>query len=157
MPSSLAPGKKAIRTLLATSDGLRESDGVSVRSADLTPDEMTPIAKGGLVLLGNATVSETREGLNTYAETVTVPCWAVAVVAGSGEDAVDAARDKADELFGYARATLTAHPDANGAIPGPARVVVAAGGMTETPVDWSGAARRADRAFTLSWTSHITI
>lgn len=155
MASSVAAGKKGVRDFLRVSEGLRTSDSVTVRSADLAPEEMGPAIAGGLVLLGSVTVSHTQAGLQGRAETVTVSCWAIDAAPGQGEDAIDTARDRADQLLTLVEAALAADPSAAGTIPPPGRVEVTSGGLEESPVSWDGAAaRRADRSFSLSWTSH---
>jgi hypothetical protein len=155
VPSTIAAGKKGIRDYLRTTPGLTPNDGVTVRSADITPDEMTPVVEGGLIILGSVSTSQAQAGLQGRAETPTVSCWAIVGHPGGDEDAIDAVRDRAEELLALIEQALTADPSAAGTILPPGRVIVTAGGLEETPVSWDGAAaRRAQRAFTLSWTSH---
>lgn len=154
MASSVAAAKKGLRQFLSTSDGLGTAAEVTVRSASILPEEMTPANKGGLILFGDVTVTVADAGLRGRAESPTMTCWAIAVRPGSDEDAIDAARDRADELLSLVEAALTADPSAAGTVPAPGRVTVTSGGLQESPVDWGGGARRADRSFSLSWTSH---
>jgi hypothetical protein len=150
---SVAAGKAGIRDFLKVTPGLRAADGVKVASADVPPEEMTT----AMVLLGSVTIVYEQAGLQGRAETPTVSCWVISVQPGNGEDAVDLARDAAEALFSLVEAALAADPSAAGAVPPPGRAVITAGGLTESPVSWDGsAARRADRAFSLTWTSHTT-
>jgi len=148
---TVAAGKAGIRDFLKTSPGLTATDGVKVASADPLPEEMAT----AMLLLGGVTIAYGQAGLQGRAETPTVSCWAISVKPGNGEDAVDAARDAAEALFTLAETALAADPSAAGSVPPPGRVVITAGGLEESPVSWDGAAaRRADRAFSLTWTSH---
>jgi hypothetical protein len=151
---TIAAGKAGIRQFLQATEGLRDTDGVTVRSTgNPLPAEMTT----AMILLGSATIAYEQAGLAGRAETPTVSCWAVAVKPGSGEDALDAARDAAEALYSLASDALASDPTAASSVPPPGRITVVAGGLEESPVDWDGAAAyRVDRAFSISWTSHIT-
>jgi hypothetical protein len=145
--------KRGIRQFLVTTPGLGTADGVTVRSAAVTPEEFT----GDMVILGDTTAPQVQAGLASRAKTPTVTCWVVVTRPGSGEAAIDAAGDRAEVLMALVEAALDADRTAAGSVLPPGQVVVTSSGLEESPVDWdSAAARRATIPFQLSWTSHIT-
>jgi hypothetical protein len=155
MPSTIAAGKKGIRDYLQTTPGLTPADDVTVRSADITPEEMTPVVEGGLIILGSVTTTQTQAGLQGRAENPSVSGWVIVGRPGGDETAIDAVRDRAEELLTLIERAFVADPSAAGTIRPPGQVTVTGGALEETPVLWDGSAgRRAQRAFTLSWTSH---
>jgi hypothetical protein len=82
-------------------------------------------------------------------------CWATAFKPGSGEDVLDAARAAAEDLFALVSNALEADRSAGGSVVAPGRIVVVGGGLEESPDNWQGTAGwRAERSFSLSWTSH---
>lgn len=150
--TSVPAGKKGIRNFLVATTGLRPQDGVTVRSATITPEEFT----ADLIVLGDATAPQALAGLEKRSETVTLNCWVVITRPGTGETAVDDARDRAAVVIGLVQAALEADRSAAGAVPAPAQITVATSGLAESPVSWDGTgARRAEQAFSLSWTAHI--
>src|SRR5829696_4197809 len=94
MPSRVPAAKAGLRTYLASWPGLRELDGITVRSAagkDLVDDT---------VELGSATATQTVEGLAARAEAVTMTCWCQATRTGTDETTVGVARTRAYVLLG---------------------------------------------------------
>lgn len=150
MPSSVPDAKDGIRAYLAGWAGLREADGVLVRSApgiDL-PDDT--------VELGETTTSEAFEGLASKAEEARMTCWCQATRPGTDEAAISAARARAYVLLAQLRAALKADPTANRTVPPPARTTVGDSTLIEAPADTDGSGtRRAQVRFSITWTSHI--
>jgi hypothetical protein len=151
MGSTVAEAKKGIRQFLQTTEGLRAAGAVTVRTREPLPAEFT----AALIVLGGATATQAPAGLRRRAETVTLTCWIHVTTAGSGEDAIDTARDRAFEILGLIEAALRADPQAAGSVPDPGRIDVTSSTLEDIPVDWNGsAAERAQLQFQLSWTSH---
>jgi hypothetical protein len=151
MPSTIPAVKKGLRDFLVAQTGLRPVDGVTIRSATITPEQFS----ADLVILGDATATQAQAGLASRAETPTLNCWAIVTRPGDTEDVIDTARTAAAALATTVEAALKADPLAGGTVPRPGRVVFASTGLSESPVSWDGAAaRRAEVAFSLTWTSH---
>jgi adenosylcobinamide amidohydrolase len=151
MPSTIPAVKQGLRSYLTAQTGLRPTDGVTVRSATILPEQFTT----DLVILGDATASQAQAGLASRAETPTLNCWVIVTRPGDTEATIDTARTAAAALATLIEAALKADPLAGGTVPRPGRVVFASTGLSESPVSWDGtAARRAEAAFTLTWTSH---
>ena len=155
MASSVAAAKAGLRDYWQTTAGLRPADGVTVRSAPVAPDEL---AAEQLTLGDVAAPASDRVDLSgRKAETPTCTCWVQVTRPGSGEDAVDACRDRAYALRDLAAAALAADPTAAGTIGPPGFATVDSSDLSEEPVDDDGtAARRATIRFTVTWTSHVT-
>lgn len=145
--------KDGIGTYLETTSGLTAADGVTVRTAAVTPEEFT----GDMLILGDITAPQTQVGLGSRAASPTMPCWVVITRPGGDEAAIRATRARAAAVMALAEAALKADPSAAQTVTNPGRIVVTTSGLEESPVDWQrSAARRATIPFTLSWTSHIT-
>ena len=151
MASSVPAVKRGLRVYLASWEGLRPGDGVTVRSAPTganLPDDT--------IELGDVNAPQTRAGLVAKAENATMTCWAQATIGGDGEEAIDAARTRAFELLALVEAALTADPTASGTVAPPRGTTVADSTLIEAPTDHDGSAgRRAQVRFTISWTSHL--
>lgn len=153
MPSSVPAVKPGLRQYLTTTEGLRPTNGVTVRSSEPEPRQFTR----ELIVLGQATTTQAQAGLAARAETVTLTCWIHVTKAGVGQTAEDDARDRAYELYGLIEQAIAADRTAAGAVPPPGQLVATSSTLDELPVDWDGSpARRAQLQFQLSWTSHIT-
>ena len=152
MPSSVPAVKRGLRIYLASWEGLRPGDGVTVRSAPSGAD-----LPDDTVELGDVQAPQTRAGLTGKAEAPTMTCWTQASAPGIGEDAIEVARARAYALLGYVEAALTADPTAGGTVSPPRGTTVADSGLVETLTDHNGSGgRRAQVRFTISWTSHLT-
>jgi hypothetical protein len=150
MPSSVPAAKAGVRAYLATWEGLRPADGVTVRSAAGTelPDDT--------VELGEVTATQGFEGLVGKAEEARMTCWCQATRPGTDETAIDAARTRAYALLALVEQALKADPDANGTVPPPGRATVGDSTLVEAPVDLDGSGvRRAQVRFSITWTSHL--
>lgn len=151
MPSSVPAAKDGIRAYLATWPGLRETDGVAVRSAggiDL-PDDT--------VELGETTAPQTFEGLAGKSETPTMTCWCQSTRVGTDEATISLTRATAYGLLALVEQALKADPDANATVPPPGRLSVGDSTLVEVPADVGGqGGRRAQVRFSITWTSHIT-
>jgi hypothetical protein len=153
MPSSVPAVKVGLKQYLATTAGLRPTDGVTVRRADPEPREFSQ----QLVILGQATTTQTQAGLGSRAETVTLTCWVMVTRIGVGDATATAACDRAYELHALIEGAIKADRTAAGSVPPPGRLDMTASTLDEMPVDWDGSAgRRAQLQFQLSWVSHIT-
>jgi hypothetical protein len=153
VPSSVPAVKPGLRQFLATSEGLRPTDGWTVRSADPEPREFSK----QLIVLGTVTAPQTQAGLARRAESATLTAWIFATKVGVGETAVEAARALAYEGLAAVERAIAADRTAAGAVPDPGRLDITSTTLEEMPVDWDGsAARRAQLSFQVSWTSHIT-
>ena|SRR5215218_5973331 len=151
MPSSVPAAKAGIRAYLASWPGLRETDGVTVRSAPGTdlPDDT--------VELGSTTATQTVEGLTARAEAATMTCWVQATRPGTDETTVGVARTRAYVLLGLVEQALRADPGANRSVPPPGQAAVGDSTLIEAPADTDGSGtRRAQVRFSITWTSHIT-
>jgi len=152
MPSSVAQGKTGLRAYLQATEGLRPADKVTVLSGAVEP---VPATK--MVVLGKATTTEAQAGLARRAETVALLCWVLVTKSGSGETAIQAARDDAYQLRALIGKALQSDPTAAGAVPDPGHIDITGSELDEVPVTWDGqAAQRAELQLQLSWTSHIT-
>ena len=153
MPSSVPAAMEGLRIYLASWQGLRPGDGVTVRSApdggDL-PDDAVEFS-GVLAPQGPAT-------LTTRSESPTMTCWTQATAPGTDETAKHAARVRAYQLLGYVQAALKADPTAGGTVAPPrGTTVVAESALVQSVADLpAGGGRRAQVRFTISWVSHIT-
>jgi hypothetical protein len=153
MPPTFGQAKKGMRTYLLMISGLKPTDGVSLRSATIAPEEITPKQ----VILGDVVAPQTQAGYAKRAENPTMTCWVIVTKSGSDETAIDLARDDADALMALISNALAADRTAGGSVPNPGRIDLATSGLEETPITWNNnAARRATIPFSLSWTSHIT-
>jgi hypothetical protein len=151
MASSVPSVKRGLRTYLASWEGLRPGDDVTVRSAPAGGD-----LPDDVVELGEVTAPQVRLGLAGKAETATMTCWVQSTRLESDEDAIDAARVRAYELLALVEAALNADPSAGGTVPPPAGTTVADSSLVEAPADAEGGGgRRAQVRFSISWTSHI--
>jgi hypothetical protein len=152
MPSSVAVVKAGLYQYLRATAGLGEADGVTVRSAAII-DDPAPRA----IVLGGVTMTKAQAGpLAGRAETPTMTCGARAIAPGTNEDAIHAAREGADALLDLVERALLADPTCAKTVPPPGQLTVTAGGLTESPGESSGGGdRRAERAFSITWTSHI--
>jgi hypothetical protein len=150
MGSSVPAVKAGLRTYLASWEGLRPGDGVTVRSA---PGGEMP---EDVFEFGEVTAPQTRLGLAGKAENPTMTCWVQSTRAGGDEDAMDAARDRAYELLALVEAAVTADPTAGGTVPPPAGTTVGVSSLIEAPAEVpGGGARRAQVRFSITWVSHI--
>lgn len=151
MPSSVPAVKAGLCTYLASWEGLRPGDSVTVRSApgvDL-PDDT--------VELGDVTAPQARAGLAAMAESPTMTCWVQATRPGTDEAAIGAARDRAYDLFALVAAAIAADPSAGGAVLAPAGTAVGTSTLVEAAADLAGGGgRRAQVRFTVTWVSHIS-
>jgi len=152
MASSVPAVKAGLRTYLASWEGLRPGDGVTVRSAPggELPDDV--------VELGEVTAPQTRASLTSKAETPTMTCWVQATKAsGDEEAAIEAARGRAYELLALVQAALTADPTGGGTVPAPGGTTVGDSSLVEAPAEGPGGGmRRAQVRFSITWTSHIS-
>jgi hypothetical protein len=150
MPSSVPAVKSGLRVYLASWEGLRPGDGVTVRSApggELSDD---------MVELGQVTAPQTRAGLAGKAENPTMTCWVQSTKAGGDEGAIRAARDRAYELLALVEAAVAADPTAGGTVPPPGGTTVGDSSLVEAPAEGPGGGmRRAQVRFTVTWVSHI--
>jgi hypothetical protein len=152
MPSSVATVKKGLRDFLKVAPGLTTADGVTIRSAPITPEELTALQ----VTFGDVTAPQAQAGLVRRAESPTMTCWIETTAPGSDETAIDTARDQGAALLALVSGALRADPTAAGTIPAPGFTVIGETGVVEFPIDLDGsAARRAQYRFTVTWTSHI--
>jgi hypothetical protein len=150
MASSVPAVKTGLRIYLASWEGLRPGDGVTVHSAPggELPDDV--------VELGEVSAPQTRIGLAGKAEAPTMTCWVQATKAGGDEEAIEGARGRAYELLALVEAALTADPTAGGTVPPPQGTTVGASSLIEVPAEvQGGGGRRAQVRFTISWTSHL--
>jgi hypothetical protein len=151
MASSVPAVKAGLRQYLANTDGLRPTDGWTVRSADPDPREMSK----QMIVLGTVTAPQAQAGLATRAETPTLTGWVIATRVGVGEATVAAARELAYDGFALIEGALAADRTAAGTVPAPGRLNITSTTLEEMPVDWDGsAARRAQLQFQVSWESH---
>jgi hypothetical protein len=151
MPSSVPAALRGLRTYLASWPGLRESDGVQVRSA---PD-VGPLSDDA-VEFGDVVAPQRKIGLTSKEETPTITCWTQATVDSTDEDAKDLARLNAYGLLALVEEALAADQTAAGTIARPAGATVGTSTLVQTPADApGGGTRRAQVRFTISWTSHI--
>jgi len=150
---AVAQAKDGIGDYLAATAGLRDADGVTVRTATIAPEEFTY----EMVILGDVTAPQGRPGLRGRSATPTMTCWVVITRAGGDETAVRAARARATAVMGLVEGATSADPTMAGTVQPPGGLQVASGGLEESPVAWDEqAARRATIPFSLSWTSHVT-
>jgi hypothetical protein len=149
--SSVPAVKAGLRTYLASWEGLRPGDGVTVRSA---PGGELP---DRVVELGEVTAPQTRAGLAGKAENPTMTCWVQATAAsGDEEAAIEAARDRAYALLALVEAALTADPTASGTVPAPGGTTVGDSSLVEAPAEGPGGGmRRAQVRFSITWVSHL--
>jgi hypothetical protein len=151
MASSVPAVKAGLRTYLASWEGLRPGDGVTVRSAPggELPDDV--------VELGEVTAPQTRTGLRGKAENPTMTCWVQSTRAGGDEGAIEAARGRAYALLALVEAALTADPTASGTVPAPQGTTVGDSSLVEAPAEGPGGGmRRAQVRFSITWTSHLS-
>jgi hypothetical protein len=153
MPTSVPAAKAGIRDYLRTIDGLRPTDGVTVRGAPVAPGEATDKQ----VILGDVIAPQGRAGLSRKAETPTMTCWLRVTRPGADDAAEDAARDDAAGLLALVQAAITTDPTCAGAIPPPGRTMVGESELQEYPTDAGDgtAGRGAQYRFTITWESHI--
>jgi hypothetical protein len=153
MPSSVPAVKAGLRQYLRTTEGLRPTNGLSVRCADPEPEDMTT----QLVVLGSATTSQTQAGLAARAEAVTLTCSVLIVKIGVGETKADEARARAYEVYELVEGAIKTDRAAAGTVPPPGRLDIASTALEEFPVLWGEhPGRKAQLQFQVSWTSHIT-
>jgi hypothetical protein len=154
MSSSVAAAKKGLRNYLRSWPGLRTTDGVTIRSAPVTPTEMTDKQ----VMFGDVSAPpKVHAGMARWEEKPTADGWIEVTRPGADEDAIDAARDLGSELLTLVEDALHADPTAAGTIPPPAQATVSFTALAEYPFEIDGSAgRRAQYRFTITWTSHIT-
>jgi hypothetical protein len=153
MPSSVPAVKTGLRVYLASWEGLRPGDKVTVRSApgvELGDD---------IIELGDVTTTQGRAGLAGKTEDATMTCWCQATRPGTSEESsVVPARARAYALLAAVEEALAADPTAGGVVPPPQGTLTVGGAsLVEAPADLTGGGgRRAQVRFTISWTSHIT-
>lgn len=153
MPSSVPAVKAGLRQFLAITPGLRPTDGVTIRRADPEPREFAL----QLVVLGQATTTQTQAGLAARAEACTLTCWVMVTKVGVGDTKAAEACDRAYELYDLVEGAIRADRTAAGSVPPPGRLDIGSSTLDEMPVDWDGSgARRAQLQFQIGWTSHIT-
>jgi hypothetical protein len=150
----VADAKDGLWQRLRTTAGLRLDDGVTVRSAAITPEEF----EADMVILGDVTIGPaTRPGLAGRQARPTMNGWVIITRPGGDEEATATTRRRAAEIMALVEATVVADPTIDGTIAGPGGTTVSVSGSEESPVDWNGtAARRVTVPFSLSWTSHVS-
>ena len=153
MPSSVPAVKTGLAAFLRSTEGLRPTDGVTIRRADPEPARFAL----QMVVLGSATAPQTQAGLASRAETPTLTCWIFVTKAGVGDAAEQAVADRAYQILALIEGAIAADRTAGGTVPPPGRLDITSTALEELPVDWDGsAARRAQLSFSVSWTSHIS-
>jgi hypothetical protein len=155
MPSSVPAAKAGLRDYLRSVEGLRASDGVTVRGAPVAPAEATDKQ----IILGDVVAPQAeRAGLARKKEKPTLTCWLRVTRPGADDQAEDMAREDAAGLLALVQQAITADPTgtAGGAITPPGGVMVGESELQEYPVDLEGAAGRgAQYRFTITWESHV--
>jgi hypothetical protein len=150
VPSSVPAVKAGLRTYLASWEGLRPGDGVTVNSA---PDGDLA---DNMVEFGEVIAPQTRAGLAGKVENPTMTCWVQSTKAGTDEDAKAAARDAAYALLALVEAAVVADPSAGGTVPPPAGTTVGDSSLVEARAEGPGGGmRRAQVRFSITWTSRI--
>ena len=153
MASTVEPALDGLYQYLTTTPGLTSADGVTVRSGDVGPAE---IGTGDYIVFGALVgILETREGLARRPEQITVSGHVAVVRPGGDEPAIQTTRARVGQLYGLLRAAVEGIPT-SGAIPSLGGLSMTASSLTQTPAVLAGgevAGRRAERAFTLTWTS----
>jgi hypothetical protein len=152
LAEAVAQGKTGIADLLATTDGLRPADEVTVSSGPVEP-----LPSRDMIILGEVTTPQSRPGLATREGRPTMNGWVIVSRPEGGEAAIREARAVASRYMGLIEAAIRADPTAAGTITPPGGTRVASSGLQESPADWNGqAVRQATIPFSVSWTSHIT-
>jgi hypothetical protein len=150
MASTVPAVKKGLRTWLRlqTWPG---PEAVTVHGASDPPLETRD-----MVILTGVTGPQTTPVMypDIREESPTLTGYVVVRRPGSGDEAEDAARDRAYALFAVIEQALEADPTAGGVIPGPGKGLLTEGGLTESSGDESGqAVRQAEVRWLLTWTS----
>jgi hypothetical protein len=152
-----AAAKTGLWQRLRTTPGLTETDGVRIASATVgSPGELSVGSQ--VVELGDVTIAPaTRPDLVGRAGSFTVTGWVTITRPTGGEEAIQAARDRAAEVMGLVERAIATDPTVDGTIVGPGGTAVTVSALQESPVDSSGqAVRRATYPFSITWTSHVT-
>jgi hypothetical protein len=155
MSSSVAAVKKGLRTYLRSVEGLRPSDGVTVRGAPVAPNEVTDRQ----IILGDVIAPQAeRAGLQRWKEAPTLTCWLRVTRSGGDDAAEDAVRDTAAQLLALVQQAIATDQTAGGVVPGPSGLTVGESELQEYPtvVGEGSAGRGAQYRFTVTWESHIT-
>lgn len=153
MPSTVPTVKAGLRDWLRTQTGLRPQDGVAVYGStrginDALNSDMVILAGVTAPQATPVTWPDLRE------ENPTLTGFCVARRPGTGDDAEDAARDRAYALFAVLEQALETDPTAGGVIGGPMKGTLASGDLTEGAGDESDqGVRWAEVRWTLTWTS----
>jgi hypothetical protein len=151
MPSTVPAVKKGLRNWLRTQTGLLPADGVTVYGAADPPAE-TP----DMIVLTGVLAPQTAPVMypDIREESPTLTGYITAVRPGKGDEAEDAARDRAYALFAVLEQALETDPTAGGVIPGPVKGRLTQGDLTEhADQDGDQATRRATLQWTLAWGS----
>jgi hypothetical protein len=136
MATSTVPAvKKALRPWLRAR--LDAASMPTVKVATAIRDATTITQDDEAVVLGNVTGPQEWAGLGAQrkTETPTITCWIEIAKPGDGEDAIDAARDRAYAILAVVEAALRADPTAGGAIPNPNITAVAQADLEESPIE----------------------
>lgn len=156
MPSfgeAIVADKDAFADYLATTQGLREADGVTVSSA---ADDELPSTD--MVILGDVTIPQTSAGLQVRAGNPTMSGWVMVVRPEGGEPAKRTTRAVAAELMGRVEAAvaeINRGPRAAGVSALQGSVQLVTSGLQEAPSRWNDqASRQAQIPFSITWTSH---
>lgn len=145
--------KTGLAAYLSTTDGLRRTQGVTVRAS--APDSKERATE--LVFLGGVTASQTQAGLAQRAEAATLTCIIEVAKVGVGDAKATEARDRAYEIEAAVTGALAADRSAAGTVPPPGQLAVTGSTLTEFPdLVGESPARVAQIELSIAWTSHIT-
>jgi hypothetical protein len=151
MASSVPAVKKGLRNWLRLQAGLTPADNVTVYGSP----RATPEGKD-MVILAGVTAPQSPPVMypDIREESATLTGYVVVRRAVGGDEAEDAARDRAYALFAVIESALETDPTAGGVIPGPMKGTLTDGGLTEGAADDNDqAARWAEVRWQLSWGS----
>jgi hypothetical protein len=151
VPSTVPTVKPGLRNWLRTRTGLTPADGVTVRGRAINPGEET----NAMVILTRVIAPQAFAVMAaTKEETPTLTGYVLAKKPGTGDDAEDAARNRAYELFGFIETALRTDPTAGGVVAGPGMAEVTEGDLEEGPGDEEGSGTcKAQVRFLIRWQS----